>query len=377
MLEPNAVVGQAERELEAAHLPFQGVHALRAVYGIDPCGDPRWKPFLESRAEASIFHTPEWLNALRRTYDYEPFAITTSKPGHPLQNGIVFCRVRSWLTGNRLISLPFSDHCQPLVDDADDLRTLLAWLAENRARENWKRIELRPLAASREYEGQALAFGKVKEFYFHAIDLRPDLDALFKSFHKTAVRQMIRRAEREDLVYQHGRSEELLRAFYEVLLLTRRRHSLPPQPREWFGNLLECLGDAAQLHVAYKQTRPIASILTLFYKQTLVYKYGCSDDKLHNLGGMPFLFWKAMQEGKRLGAVTFDLGRSEMDNAGLLTFKSRLAGVSSSLSYWGCPPEAAGASTSDRGMDLFQRAFKWLPDRLLVAAGRLLYRHVG
>ena len=37
-----------------------------------------------------------------------------SPPDEPLENGFLFCRVESWLTGRRLVSLPFSDHCEPL-----------------------------------------------------------------------------------------------------------------------------------------------------------------------------------------------------------------------------------------------------------------------
>ena len=55
----------------------------------------------------------------------------------------------------------------------------------------------------------------------------------------------------------------------------------------WFRNLLDCLGDQATIHLAYKEKEPVASICTLHFKRTLVYKYGCSDEKAHNLGGMP------------------------------------------------------------------------------------------
>src|SRR5262245_48008469 len=94
------------------------------VHAFDPLHEPRWLEFVTSHPSASIFHTPGWLESLRRTYHFEPVALTTSAPGLPLRNALVFCPVRSWLTGARLVSLPFSDHCEPLVDDADELRAL-------------------------------------------------------------------------------------------------------------------------------------------------------------------------------------------------------------------------------------------------------------
>src|SRR5216110_3070476 len=86
------------------------------AYTLDPLLDPRWPEFLERHASASIFHSRGWLEALRRTYGYEPIAYTTSPPTVDLANGLVFCRIDSWLTGRRLVSLPFSDHTEPLVD---------------------------------------------------------------------------------------------------------------------------------------------------------------------------------------------------------------------------------------------------------------------
>src|SRR2546428_12575093 len=115
------------------------------VYEIDPLHDPNWTALVESHPGPSIFHTREWLDALRRTYKYKPRAFTTSAPGSVLSNGIVFCQVNSWLTGSRLVSLPFSDHCDPLVESPDDLEVLLSAVTEKAAGSyphsgNWPRF---------------------------------------------------------------------------------------------------------------------------------------------------------------------------------------------------------------------------------------------
>ena len=46
-----------------------------------------------------------WLESLRLTYGYDPLVFTLSPAGRELENGIVFCRVRSWLTGRKLVSV--------------------------------------------------------------------------------------------------------------------------------------------------------------------------------------------------------------------------------------------------------------------------------
>ena len=92
--------------------------------------------------------------------------------------------------------------------------------------------------------------------------------------------------------------ELLLDHFYRLMLLTRRRHNIPPQPKRWFQNLIECFGGALKIRVAFKDSRAISAILTLRHKDTLVYKYGCSDAQFHRLGGVQFLFWKSISRGQ-------------------------------------------------------------------------------
>ena len=365
------------------------------VYTIDPLRDLRWDRFLERHPRASVFHTPSWLEALRRTYGYEPVAYTTTPPGIELTNGMVLCRVYSPITGRRLVSLPFSDHCEPLVEHPEELESLIHSLEADRISERWKYFELRPRTAlAVPPQGLEPASG----YYLHIVDLTPESDVIFRRLHKNSTQQQIRRAEREGLVCEEGQSEALLDTFYQLLLRTRRRQYLPPHPRAWFRSLVDCLGDKIKLRIASKTGQAIASIITISFKETLVYKYGCSDERFHNLGGIQFLLWNALQEGKKNGAREFDFGRSDYANTGLITFKDRWSGLRSQLTYWRYPARSAAAITPGRrtntakGMSPYipdslpiaiwrtkiaKRIFYYIPDSLLVAAGELFYKHIG
>ena len=347
------------------------------AYRIDPLRDERWATLLTEHPDASIFHTQGWLEALKRTYGYEPFAFTTSGPGQKLNNGIVFCRVKSWLTGSRLVSLPFSDHCQPLVDSPDSFSSLVSALQQEAQSGRWKYLELKPLpSASLPLECNVL-LPKSEQFHFHRLDLQPEVDSLFRGFHKSCVQRKIRRAERENFAYESGRSATLLERFYSLLVLTRRRHQLPPQPFVWFQNLVECLGDRLTIRLVSKGKDPVASIVTLAHRASLMYKYGCSDERFHNLGGMPWLFWTAIQEAKESGFRQLDLGRSDLDNTGLVQFKGHLGALCSILTYYRFPALSANSGLRSLGSRAARHVFSRVPDSVLVPAGRLLYRHLG
>jgi CelD/BcsL family acetyltransferase involved in cellulose biosynthesis len=300
------------------------------VYTINPLEDPRWTSFVETHLRSSVFHTTSYLDALRRTYGYQPIVYTTSLPGQPLANGVVLCRVSSWLTGSRLVSVPFADHCEPLVASARD-RAAIAAAIQTTVRDG--KLKYAQIRAIHPDLAQAAGSGDPRTFAFHTLDLTPPIDRLYRALHKTAIQQPVRRAEREGVCHEAGRSEALLQQFYSLLVATRRRHGLPSQPMPWFGNLAGCFGDRLTIHVASREGQPLAAILTLRHRNVLVYKYGTSDERFQHFGAMPLLLWKAILDAKGRGLSVFDLGRTDADNSSLGRFKERLGATPSTLTY--------------------------------------------
>ncbi len=346
-------------------------------YRLDPIQDPRWGSFVRVHPRASVFHTVEWLRTLRRTYGYTAVAFTTTQPGTDLTNGLVFCQVESWLTGRRLVSLPFSDHSEPLCDSTDELRLLIQFMRAVREEQSWKYLQIRPLKARFGQVGAECGFVPCEEYYLHALDLRPCLDDLFCSFDRDSVQRRIQRAERAGLIEKCGRSHDLLKDFYSLFVLTRRRQRVPPTPYLWFCNLVDEMDQALEMRVAYKDAHPVAAMLTLQFKDTTYYKYGCSDARFNNYAATPWLFWKAITSAKSKGATRFDFGRTEPDNSGLLAFKNQWVPNPRSLVYWRYPGGSVRRPVTHPKWNVAKSAFALLPAELQIMVGKVLYPHVG
>ena len=166
------------------------------IYQMDPTKDLRWAELVERHPRASVFHTVAWLRAIRRTYGYEPVVFTTSPPTGDLNNGLVFCRINSWLTGHRLVSLPFSDHCALLCDSSEDMNFLIRYLQTTLEHQKSKYLEIRPLNGNFGRIGNGIGFQPAATYFLHTLDLRPDLDDVFRSLHKDSVQRRIQRAQR-------------------------------------------------------------------------------------------------------------------------------------------------------------------------------------
>ena len=344
----------------------------KQIYELDPLSDVRWETFVNSHPKSSVFHSRPWLRALQITYGYTPVVFTTCSRENALINGLVFCRVDSWLTGNRLVSVPFADHCELLSSSSAELDRLVVHTRQCGVRMG-NSIEIRPL--SYQPAGND-GFCMSSSYRMHCLALDGSKQQLFKRLHKTSLQQRIRKAEREGLKCEEGNSEGMLAKFYMLLLRTRRRHCLPPQPLSWFRALITTFGDDLKIRVASKGDVPIASIITLSHKHSMVYKYGCSDARFHCLGGMALLLWKAIQEAADYGMQELDMGRSDCDNVGLISFKERFGAVGRPLMYWAYP------DTKNRVLDAGDKSFirslaRVSPDFALRMVGTLLYRHIG
>ena len=343
-----------------------------AIATLDPLSDDRWEEFLRRRPDASVFHTRAWLKALQRAYAFEPVVFTESSPATPLRNGVLFCRVSSAITGQRLVSAPFSDHCDPLVNSADELARLSSFAVDVAARERHRYTEMRPRTAAVEPP-----FRPASTYYLHELDLTPGAKAIYANFHRDCVQRKIRRSEREKLSFEQGNSADLLKQFYHLHTRTRLRLGLPPQPIAWFEALLAEFAEHAAIRVAHFQGEAVACILTLEFQQTTVYKYGSSDERFNRLGGAQAIMWGAIEEACSKGHTLFDMGRSDLDQSGLIEYKDRWGAKKTLITYYRYPPAAARPGAPSPALSVARKVFSRLPAAMATWLGRRIYRHLA
>ncbi len=344
-----------------------------SFYRIDPLTDVRWNEFISVNPRASVFYQTGWLKTLADTYGYTPFVLTSSPSGQPLSDGIAFCEVESWITGKRLVSLPFTDHAEPLLS-LESRGMLTEWFRLESRQGKWNYIEIRPLMWNAS-EAEEKAISHV--FWLHTLDLCRPTAEIFRGFDKDCVQRRIRRAEREKISVEKGWSKKQLDDFYRLLIGTRRRHHLPPQPRSWFFNLSTNLPDHSELRIARKDGIAVAAIITLSHGSTVVYKYGCSDEQYHHLAPMPLLFWDLILDANARGAERLDFGRTDLDNNGLIRFKDQFGTIRNRLIYYRLSRNGASVTSQPSKKSLAGRIFALMPEGLSCKVGEILYRHMG
>lgn len=337
---------------------------------VDPLHDPRWARLVDRCPEASIFHHPAWLGLLAESYRY-PLAVgAVFDAGGDAVAGLPLALVASRLTGRRLVALPFSDVCGPLLAPGTDLHALQL-LAEAVERE--RRAREVPLVVHAPFVQLG---GSVDRFHLHVLDLRGGPAEVERRYASRA-RRHVRKARRLGVEVRQRSDVEALEEFYALHLRTRRRLGVPTQPKSFVRGLAGLfdrgLGFVA---VARFQGMPIAAAVFLRTGGNLTYKYGASDERYLHARPNNLIFSEVIASGCDEGMTTLDLGRTDFGQEGLRAFKLSLGATEQTLAYTyrGTTP---GRSASSHAQRVTTALIRKSPAAVGRAIGEVLYRHAG
>jgi CelD/BcsL family acetyltransferase involved in cellulose biosynthesis len=337
---------------------------------LDPCSDARWLRLADRAPQATIFHHPLWLGLVGRHYRYPLAAAAVLDAAGEAVAGLPLALVASRLTGRRLVALPFSDACPPLVatDAPNDAAQRLAGAVEDLRRRHAMPVEVRGA-----FPELALP---VDRFHEHRVDLTPGLDEVERAY-TSQVRRNVRKARREGVEVRRRVDAGALEEFYVLHLQTRRRLGVPTQPKAFVLGL----GDLLQrghgfVSIARLAGRPVAAALFLHAGGTLTYKYGASDPEFQQARPNNLLFADAIAWACEQQLRELDLGRTDFGHDGLRAFKLSWGAAETPLAhtYAGGPPPGPGPSLAERVLAPLIRRGPVLTGRVI---GEVLYRHAG
>ena len=155
-------------------MPAQPFHETGStVSSAAPMSDGDWEAALRDWPEASFFHHSTWSRLLEQTYGFTPSNFLAREGGR-VRGMLPMMEVRSAITGNRGISLPFTDEVEPLCDSGATFAQLFQSAVETGVARKWKYLEFRGCSRFLEATKPSLSF------YGHRLLLSPEVPLLFE-----------------------------------------------------------------------------------------------------------------------------------------------------------------------------------------------------
>jgi FemAB-related protein (PEP-CTERM system-associated) len=309
--------------------------------------EARIEAFLARQAAATPFHRPAWLRAVERGCGHRPYLLIAETLGR-IGGYLPLSHVRSPLFGSALVSTGFAVGGGILADD-EASACRLADAAVDLARQlDCPSVELRGGATPagwRRCDGVYAGFLR---------ELPSGDEEILKSIPRKQ-RAEVRRALDFCLDVEAGRDAG---RHYRVYAESVRNLGSPVFPRSLFEAVLDGFGADADLLTVGRNGRPLASVLSLYFKGTVFPYWGGGTAEARPARANELMYYALMRHAAARGCTRFDFGRSKL-GTGAFAFKKN----------WGFEPRPLVYAAHGKGRDTNPLSAKY---RLQVALWKKL-----
>ncbi|MDD4465407.1 MAG: peptidoglycan bridge formation glycyltransferase FemA/FemB family protein [Dehalococcoidales bacterium] len=352
---------------------------LSITYKVNPL---QWEEYVASKPDGKIYHLPQWNCVLANSFGYKPFNIFALDGNENVCGILPLMLVKSWLTGNRLVSLPFSHIGGPLFDFEAALIELIkeAIALKNRLRAS--NIEIRTIEGTEtsdltEETMKKAGFLMDETFSTFILDIT-NVEQNWKKLNPKSTRWAIRKAAKQGVVANRVPGVSGLKAFYKLNVETKSRLGVPAHPSAFFRNILNGLNENHSLYLAEYKQAVIAGMLNLEFNNSVIYGYSASTTKHRKYNATSLLIWAAIESAIHKGIKQFDFGRASRNDCGLSSFKKHWGAQQIPLKYYYYPSISSTIRLEEGFLyDLVTRIWKIMPAFLTETLSKLLFRHLG
>ena len=339
---------------------------------INPLESDLWHNLITDN-KTTVFHSTEWISVIAESYSWTPQAdILLDESNKPIA-GIAYFIVHDF-RGPRIISLPFTDFCDPIAQSAEDWKRVTEKLLTHN-------LSIKMRCLHNEFPASDDNFKQINQAMWHRIDVSRDEDTIWSDISSSA-RRAIRKAEKKNVTVEFRNDLAAMKSFYNLHVGVRKyKHGLLAQPYEFFEQLAEVFlkNDKGTVALSYYDGEIVGSTLYLKWQDTLYYKYSAS--ALTELAVRPtdILIYESIKYAKQQGFKYIDLGLSEVEHEGLVRFKRKYATDEKKVVFYGHKTDVRYPDTIQNVNQLFGKLTDILtdesvPDDVTARVGNIMYR---
>ena len=351
-----------------AHMAAGSVSAV-------PLGDaPAWDAYVARHSGASPFHSRLWCEAITHATGHRCHLVTTRDAGGALTGLLPLHHIRSRIFGEALVASGFAVGGGILADSPAVGAALAEGAADIARSLGVSSVELRggPLpedAGWHREEGVYAGFAR---------ELARDDEAELLAIPRKQ-RAEVRKALAGNLRVTTGRDDAERRDHYRVYAESVRNLGSPVFPRGLFDAVLDAFGDDAEILTVRERDRPVASVLSLYWRGAVMPYWGGGTFEARRLRANELMYYALMGRARERGCTRFDFGRSKF-GTGPFSYKKNWGFEPEPLVYarWLAPGERPRDTNPNSARYRMQvEAWKKLPLWAANRLGPLIARGLG
>jgi FemAB-related protein (PEP-CTERM system-associated) len=288
-------------------------------------GDPYlWDNYVDKHPAGTIYHRHDWRRVVEQTFGYECPYLAALR-GVSIAGVLPLTIVKGPLFGTYIASCAFSDYGGICADDMTAARELLSEAVRIAMKHGAKFMELRHVLP---VDATDMEISRNKVLSVLAL---PNSEEALWNFFSAKLRNQVRKSLKGGMNVRWGH-DDLLADFHHVFSRNMRDLGTPALGIEYFRNILDFHGDAADVLILYKGSTPISGAVALTYRDTMEVPWASSIREYFSLLPNMLLYWTILKECIRRGLHNFSFGRST-EGSPTAKFKAQWNSEAVALNY--------------------------------------------
>ena len=214
------------------------------------------------------------------------------------------------------------------------------------------------------------------------LDLPETSDILLSGF-KAKLRSQIKKAVKNGLTADLGRSDQHLDDFYEVFTCNMKDLGSPTHSRRWFQEIRDNYMDDMIISVVKYEGTAVGAGIVLFKDSIASIPWASTKRKYNRLAPNMLLYWSLLEYTTNHGYKLFDFGRSTYGE-GTYNFKKQWGAKPLSLNWTTydtldvcIKQDISSASGNNRLRSLIESTWRKLPLALTVVVGPRIRKYIS
>lgn len=267
---------------------------------------PAWDDYVDTHPKGSFFHLTGWYLVITGVFGHKPHYLVAMK-NDQIVGVLPLFEQKSPLFGHALISTPFCVYGGALADDRDIEVALEDHAYQLGCELGVDYVELRD-KEQKSLNPPWIRHCQHSVFSSPIANTENDILTSIKRKQRAVIRHSMKNA-------LHWSDQTNLDSCYDLYAQSVHQHGTPVFDKRLFTELKNVFGERCEtLIVEDKQGIPVSSVMSFYYKDTVLPYYGGSSATARDLKSHDFMYYTLMCNAKQKGIDQFDFGRSKQQS---------------------------------------------------------------
>ena len=343
--------------------------------------ETRWNDYISRHPHVSPYHHYAWKKSIENAYGHECFYLFAEDSNNRIAGILPTASITPPLGKGKLYALPFCDTASCLADDKPTQEALISKATSIARQQRIPSFEHRTCANDYDSESNGKAQPADRKVRM-LLDLPESSDILLGSF-KAKLRSQIKKAVKNGLTADLGRSDQHLDDFYDVFTCNMKDLGSPTHSKRWFQEIRDNYMEDMIISVVRHEGTAVGAGIVLFKGPVASIPWASTKRKYNRLAPNMLLYWSLLEYTTDHNYKIFDFGRSTYGE-GTYNFKKQWGAKPLSLKWETYDTlddhliqNISSASGDNRLRRLLESTWRKLPLALTVAVGSRIRKYIS